>query len=150
LKKFQINKNKKMKNLLLMAIFATIIVSCSPPNEDETPIPAAGLLTATIEGKAFIVSEYSINYTNSILHIIASDAKGQKFAFQVYDLTATGTYSLATTNSYSGFATYTSPDVSMMYNSVNSSLCPSYVPFGTLTVTELTDTKIKGTFLLMW
>ncbi len=129
-----------------MAIFATIMVSCSPPNEDETPIPVAGLITATIEGTALKVSDYSISYDNTVLHIMASDSKGQKFAFQVYDLTATGTYSLATTNSYSGFATYKSPDVSMMYNSVNSSLCPSYVPFGTLTVTELTDTKIAGTF----
>lgn len=135
-----------MKKIILIAILATIIMSCSPPNEEETPIPAAGLITATIEGTAIKVSDYGIDYTNNILHIVANDSKGNQFALQIYNISTTGTYSLTATDSHAGFATYKSASVSMIYNSVNSTICPSYVPFGTLTVTELSSTKIAGTF----
>ena len=133
-----------------MSVLAILILSCSPQDDLETQIPAAGLIKATIEGNVFKVTNYGIDYTNNILHIVANDSTGkapiQRIAFKVFDIYSTGTYSLIAADSHGGFATYKSSEVSMFYNSVNSTLCPAYAPYGTLTVTELTSTKIAGTF----
>lgn len=143
---------KLMAMVLMLSLF-----SCSKDSSSPTPTPVpinSGTYTAKIEGTAVNLSTNSFNYTNTTLSLQgANPLNGKSIQIQVVGVTGPGTYALdaADGRTYVGSGTY-NPGMGEIGQAYSSIGCDSdlpregFVPTGTLTVTELTDTKVVGTF----
>lgn len=142
---------------LTLAILVIAVTSCSKDSSSPTPAPVAinsGTYSAKIDGTAVSLSTNSFNYTNTTLTLQgANPLNGKSVQLQVIGVTGPGTYALDAEDgrSYVGSGTY-NPGLGEIGQAYSSIGCDSdlpregFVPTGTLTVTELTDTKVVGTF----
>ena len=147
---------KKIQTIGKLALLAlsSVIVSCSnddaPPAPIVAPVPApSGIITATIDGTAFTASVLGqISYTNGVLTIQGADATAKSIQIQL-EASAIGTYNLY--GDVFGNAAY-NPGIAglgKIYSSIgcNADLPQTaFTPNGTITITDLSETKIAGTF----
>jgi hypothetical protein len=144
-------KNFKKSVLVLLLATATTFSSCT--KSDITPaISGSGTVTATIGSISFNSTITNIAKIGNTITIQGAQTDGKSIGIQVIGLSAaptTGTYKLYDDGSnFVSTATYVA-GANQTYSSIgcDSSLPRAgFVPTGTVTFTEISATKIAGTF----
>lgn len=153
-------KNSKTLVKSTFLFLAFIAFSCS---NDDTPAPivtplppanfAGGNFAAKVNGVAITSFLTSINYQNTTISVSGQEISGKSITMQIAGVTGPGTYSLIDTNSSSviGNGTYsenTGVVSTVKVYSTNNDDCETagFVPQGSMVITELSATKIAGTF----
>lgn len=145
--------------LLIMGVLVIVATSCSSNDDgDDGDVNAAsGTLTAKVDGTNYQSMEISSSATVANvgqaqnLVIIASNSDGNAFAMTVFGYTGEGTYEFTGANiAVTNTASYTETDVDLN-NPQNSTTEIWQAPYdntlvGTVTITEETDSKVKGSF----
>lgn len=148
------SKNFKKSVLIFSVAIATFFSSCS--NSDSTPSSqssGSGSVTATIAGSAFqsTVVANIVRLGNTVT-VQGGDATGRSIQIQVIGLTTppvAGTYAL---HGDSGNFIGTAVLVNAINSTYSSNGCDDslpragFNPTGTITFTEISATKITGTF----
>ena len=133
----------KMKSILLSVVLiaGVLLVSCKK-DDDTTPVGSNGSMSLSYDGTSWSasMSVQAVN-TNGVINITGSDASAHQAAVTLYEVTAPGTYKVgANANAGNSIRWTEGIDPKQTYNA-------SFVlGSGTVTITELTATKIKGTF----
>lgn len=140
-----------------MTVSLVTLTSCS--NDDDNSGgdggAASGTLVAKVDGTSYqsmeISSSATIANSGQNLIIIASNSDGNAFAFTIFGYDGPGTYPLGGGVNITNTASYTETDVS---NPQNPSTEIWQAPFddtevGSITITEETETKVKGNFEFM-
>ena len=144
--------------VLIMTFTAVTFTSCSnddtgdgDPAQSGTP---SGVMVAKVNGNNFqslaVSSSATIANDGQNLVIIASSTTAQAFSFSVFGFDGTGTYPLGGGANIFNIASYSETDVDLN-NPQNSTTEIWQAPYddtvaGELVITEITDTKVKGTF----
>lgn len=147
---------RKFKNfmLLIMTVSLVTLTGCSSDDEGDNGVNTApsGVLVAKIDGASYQSMEISSSATvannGQNLVIIATNSEGKAFSFTVFGYEGAGTYQIGGGSNITNTASYTETDVS---NPQNPSTEIWQAPYddtqaGSLTITEETDSKVKGTF----
>ncbi|MEQ1553009.1 MAG: DUF6252 family protein [Ferruginibacter sp.] len=144
-----------MKKIITISKLALIVLTLSitacKKSTPDAAVTGSGTVTATVDGGAF-TANFLVNilYTGNVLTIQGADATGKQIQIQLGSITTTGTYSLGLGTNH-GSATY-GPGIAapgVVYSSVGCGVSfpqAGFVPNGTLVITELSATKIAGTF----
>ena len=152
-------KTIKILRLLIMGVLVIATTACSSNDDgdDGGGSAASGTLTAKVDGTNYQSMEISSSATvaNSggvqNLVIIASNSDGNAFAMTIFGYTGEGTYELTGANiAVTNTGSYTETDVDLN-NPLNSTTEVWQAPYdatmvGSITITEETDSKVKGTF----
>lgn len=144
--------------VVIMTLTAVTFTSCSSddgggddPGQTGTP---SGVMVAKVDGNNFQSLELSSSATiannGQNLVIIATSTNAKAFSFTVFGFDGTGTYPLGGGNNIFNSASYSETDVDLN-NPQNSTTEIWQAPYddtvaGELVITEITDTKVKGTF----
>ena len=150
-----------MKNLntfgkLAFMVLTLVTLSCS---KDDAPAPApplssgGGNFAAKVNGVAIASFLTNINYSNTTITVSGQEMSGKSVSMQIAGVTGPGTYSLIDTNntSVAGNGSYsenTGNVSTVKVYTTNSDECQAggFVPRGSMIITELSATKIAGTF----
>lgn len=146
--------------ILVMTISAVTLTSCSSDDDSgDGGDPgdqgaASGVLVAKVDGVNFqsmaISSSATVANNGQNLVIIASNSDGNAFAFTIIGYDGEGTYPLGGGVNIFNSGSYTEIDVDIN-NPQNTTQEIWQAPYddtvaGELVVTEVTETKVKGTF----
>lgn len=150
---------RNLKQFMLLIMIGSLVTLTSCSNDDDNSggdgDAASGTLVAKVDGSSYqsveIASSATIANGGQNLIIIASNSDGNAFAFTVFGYSGPGTYPLGGGANITNTASYTETDVS---NPQNPSTEIWQAPFddtevGSITVTEETDTNVKGNFEFM-
>lgn len=152
-------KHFKKQALSVVIILSMVFVSCSSSDDSDGDIKAAsGILVANVDGasyKSFEISSSAtisnVSSTAKSLMIIATNSDGKAFSMTVFGYEGAGTYDFTGANlAITNVASYSETDVNI--NNPTASTTEIWqAPYddtkvGSITITEETDTKIKGTF----
>ncbi|MFD2725381.1 DUF6252 family protein [Hyunsoonleella rubra] len=154
---------RNLKQIMLFVMVGSLLTFTSCSNNDDGGGPSnagSGTLVAKVDGTSFQSMEISSSATvanaggTKNLIIIASNSDGNAFAFTIFGYTGEGTYKLtgadiAVTNT----ASYTETNVNLS-NPTASTTEIWQAPYddtevGSVSVSEETDTHVKGTFSFM-
>jgi uncharacterized protein DUF6252 len=132
----------KTKNLqlILILIFAIAISSCKKDDDSGNPGTSNGSISLDYEGNGWNASlaVQAIN-TNGLINVTGSDSEARQAAVTLLGVTATGTYGItASSGNQLRWTEGLGTDQTYSANGIIGS--------GTITISELTDSKIKGTF----
>jgi len=136
-------KTMKMKSLLLIVVLISGIslVSCKK-DSDPGPVGSNGTINLKYDGTDWSasMSVQAVN-TNGVINVTGSDANAHQAAVTLYSVTGPGTYQVGANGATGNSIRWTEGiDPKQTYNA-------SFVlGSGTVTVTELSTTNIKGTF----
>lgn len=128
--------------MLLAAVFA--FASCDKDDDNNnTVMPVAGdfFLKAKVNGADYNNSAYfapSATINNGVLNIQSSGDTGNSVQIQVQNYDEEGTYTSGNNDLSRGYINYMTLTPFKTYTSVRGT--------GTVTITEVTDTSISGTF----
>ncbi|MFC0606042.1 DUF6252 family protein [Winogradskyella pulchriflava] len=149
---------KKLNQILLLIMVVSLVTfnSCSSSDDGGSGGSApSGTLVAKVDGANYesweISSSATIANNGQNLIIIASNSDGNAFAFTIWGYEGVGTYDLdGSVISNVNVASYTETDVDLN-NPQNSTTEIWQAPYdnsmvGSLSVSEETDDKVKGTF----
>lgn len=146
---------KKIKQLGTIAFLALALTfsSCSSDSDGSSTGPAGdGTITAKVDGSTVTtMSLASFAFINGVgeakaLQITGADATAKAFTLQIVGFTGNGTYNTGT-DMPTVVLTYTATDINNPQNTNNTWVAGGDDgSTGTITVTEYTDTKVKGTF----
>ena len=134
----------KMKSLLLSVVLmsAVILVSCKKDDDGGTNPAGNGTMTLTYDGTNWSadLAVQAVN-TNGVINATGSDANAHQAAVNLFGVTAPGTYNVGPNGTSGNSIRWTEGiDPKQTYTA-------SFVlGTGTITVTELSATSIKGTF----
>lgn len=144
---------KTIKHLGFAIVLAvtTILSSCSSSDGDGGGggSTALGTMKAKVAGTSWtsMSAATAATHQNTMLIIQGSDATGKAIQLMVSGVTAPGTFQINDTSAIDAIASYTQANVS------NPQASQSWAaPYegsgnvGTITVTDLTATNVKGTF----
>lgn len=145
---------KTLKNGLFVLLISLAIVSCKKDDDggDGNDGGDVGTLTATVGGASFsgsIVATASESNAggNSFVTLQGSDASGKAIIMIINGFNGPGTYEISSENTIANTASY------IEANASNPSASKTWAaPYedsgmvGKITVSERTDTTIKGTF----
>lgn len=136
-------KTMKMKSLLLIVVLISgiTLVSCKK-DSDPGPVGSNGTLSLSYNGTSWSagLSVQAVN-TNGVLNVTGSDANAHQAAVTLYEVTGPGTYKVGPNANVGNAIRWTEgidPKQTYMASFVLGS--------GTVTITELSATKVKGTF----
>jgi hypothetical protein len=132
----------KTRNLMLILFLGTVVLfgSCKK-DSDDNPGAGNGTFSLTVDGATWSasLSVQAVN-SNGIINVTGSDSQAKQAAVVLYGVTAPGTYQI-------GLA---SPSNMLRWtegiNPADTYTANGAIGSGTITVTELTASKIKGTF----
>ena len=133
----------KMKSILLSVVLiaGVLLVSCKK-DDDTIPAGSNGNMSLSYDGTSWSasMSVQAVN-TNGVINITGSDASAHQAAVTLYEVTGPGTYKVGANANVGNSIRWTEGiDPKQTYNA-------SFVlGSGTVTITELSATKIKGTF----
>ena len=146
--------------LLLMVCSLVTLAACSSDDDGDGGGSApSGTLTAKVDGTNYqsmeiassaIVSNAGGGAQNLI--IIAANSDGKSFAMTVFGYEGTGTYEFTGANiAVTNTASYTETDVSDPMNPTSEIWQAPFdnTSVGSVTITEETNDKVKGTFSFM-
>lgn len=152
---------KTIKQIMLLVMTMSLITlsSCSSSDDgdDGGGSAASGTLTAKVNGTSYQSMEISSSATVANagqvqnLIIIASNSDGNAFSMSIFGYTGPGTYEFTGANiAVTNTASYTEIDVDLN-NPINTTTEVWQAPYndtmvGSITISEETDTKVKGTF----
>lgn len=133
----------KIKSFLLSVVLITGILLVSCKKENDPAIPGSnGSLSLSYNGTSWNASlgVQAVN-TNGVINVTGSDASAHQAAVTLYEVTGPGTYKVGANANVGNSIRWTEGiDPEQTYNA-------SFVlGSGTITITELSATKIKGTF----
>lgn len=148
-----------LKSVILFVLFTTIS-SCKKNSNTNTLTSIGGSVKATIAAVSFQATSVSISKVGNTVTILGAQTDGSSISIQVTGLSSTPTattYSLnpdvANTSNFVGTATYTAPVAGTTAGKTYASGgCDAslpragFAPGGTVTFTEISATKIEGTF----
>lgn len=150
---------RNFKQFMLFIMIGSLVTLTSCSNDDDSSggdgNAASGTLVAKVDGTSFQSMEISSTATiangGQNLIIIASNSDGNAFSMSVFGYDGPGTYPLGGGANITNTASYSETDVS---NPQNPSTEIWQAPFdatevGFITITEETDTKVKGNFEFM-
>ncbi|QTD36709.1 hypothetical protein JL193_11230 [Polaribacter batillariae] len=131
---------KTLKKISLL-LFLSVLVSCGGSDED-LGISGEGSLSAKIDGTAFtaLSSAVASSTSNNVLAVQGSNSNGVYIRINIMNYNGVGTYKTGDSASNAS---------SMIYGTVNPVVAWAStftIGEGTITVTEDTDTAVKGTF----
>jgi len=132
-----------MKRILLSAVLisAIFLVSCKKES-DTTPAGSNGTISLSYNGSSWNASlgVQAVN-SNGVINVTGSDANAHQAAVYLFGVTTTGTYVVGPNGNSGNSIRWTEGiDPKQTYTA-------SFVlGKGTITVTELSATEIKGTF----
>jgi hypothetical protein len=134
----------KSRNLLLMVLVAGIITlgSCKKDDGDSgNPVGSSGSISLKVDGGTWnaSLSVQAVN-SNGVINVTGSDSNAKQAAVTLYGVSAPGTYQVGPPNQ-SNMLRWTEGLGQTDTYSANG-----VIGSGTVTVTELSDSKIKGTF----
>lgn len=135
---------KIIKSFFLMLTAAAVlsITSCSKSNDDNTSdnTLSNGSISLNVEGSSWDASlaVQAVN-TNGVINVTGSDSNGKQASVLLYGVTETGTY-----NVQAGLQHQLRWTEGLGTN--DSYIANGLVGSGSITITELSSTKIKGTF----
>ena len=139
--------------MLLVMTMSLVTLSCSKSDDDGGGggNAASGTLVAKVDGTSYQSMEISSSATlangGQNLIIIASNSDGNAFAMTIFGYTGTGTYEFTGANiAVTNTAAYSEIDVSNPTNLENWQAPYDATLVGTISISEETDTKVKGTF----
>ena len=146
---------KKIKQLGTIAFLALGLSfgSCSSDDSGDSTggVAADGTITASVDGNSITTLNAATIAlkTGNLLNVSGSTMTGESITMVISNFTGNGTYNVITGNDLGAVFTYTKIDL----NNPQSTNNTWYAPFdgttgtsGTITVTESTDQKVKGTF----
>jgi hypothetical protein len=155
---------KKLNQIMLLVMIGSLltITSCSKSDDgdDGGGAAASGTLSAKVDGKSYQSMEISSSATvanvGSVknLVIIASNSDGNAFAMTIFGYTGAGTYEFTGANiAITNTASYSETNINLS-NPTASTTKNWQAPFdatkvGTVTISEETDTRVKGSFSFM-
>ncbi len=131
------------KFILLTAVFGLVLTSCNKDDDDPVTFPTGSgdyFLNAKINDANYANSAYfapTAAVTNGVLAIQSSNDGGNSIQIRVENYTGVGTYNVGG-DVTAGYVNYTTLTPFKAYTSVRGT--------GTVEITEVTGTDIKGTF----
>ncbi len=146
---------KKIKQLGTIAFLALALSFSSCSSDDgggsTTGITGNGTIKATVDGKTITtMKEATIAIrSGSFLNVQGSSMSGEALGITIYGFTGNGTYGVMTGDDLGAVLYYTKIDLNDPQSTHNTWFAPldgNSVATGTVTVTESTDTNVKGTF----
>lgn len=146
---------KKIKQLGTIAFLALALsfASCSSDDSGSSTggTTGSGTIKATVAGKTITTLAQGTFATRSgsFLTLTGSTMSQEVLGITIYGFTGTGTYNLITGNDLGAILTYTKLDLNDPQSTHNTWYAPldeTTGTSGTVTVTEVTDTNVKGTF----
>lgn len=147
---------KKIKQLGTIAFLALALSfgSCSSDDGGGSTgggSAAEGTITAKVDGKTIkTVSAATVAVkSGNLLNVSGSTMTGENISIVIYNYQGNGTYDVITGNDLGAVFVYTKVDFNNPTSTGNSWYAPledNTSTSGTVTVTESSDTKVKGTF----
>ncbi len=132
----------KTRTLILMLLAGTMILigSCNK-NDDDNPVAGNGSMSLTVDGSSWTasLSVQAVN-TNGVINVTGSDSQAKQAAVVLYNVTSTGTYQIGPANP-SNMLRWTEG-----VGQTDTYTANGIIGSGTVTITELTSSNIKGTF----
>ena len=142
-----------MKHLGFAIVLAvtTILSSCSSSDGDGGGggSTAVGTMKAKIAGSNWTSMSMATAAThqNTVLIIQGSDATGKAIQLMIVGVTAPGTFEINNTSAIDAIASYTQANINNpMASLVFAAPYEGSGTVGSITVTDLTATNVKGTF----
>ena len=132
----------KTRNLILILLLGTVILfgSCKK-DSDDNPDAGNGTISLTVDGATWSASlSVQAVKTNGVINVTGSDSQAKQAAVVLYGVTAPGTYQVGPA-SPSNMLRWTEG-----IGQTDTYTANGVIGSGTITVTELTASKIKGTF----
>lgn len=144
---------RTIKHLAFAIVLAvtTLLSSCSSSDGDGGGggSTALGTMKAKIAGSNWssMSAATAATHRNTVLIIQGSDATGKAIQLMAVGVTAAGTFQINDTSAIDVVASYTQANISNpMASLVFAAPYEGSGTVGTLTVTDLTATNVKGTF----
>jgi hypothetical protein len=132
----------KTKTLLILVAIFTIFAlsSCKKSTDTGNPATGNGSLSLTYDGNSWnaSLSVQAVN-TNGIINVTGSDSNAKQASIILMNITAAGTYEITTA---SGNSIRWTEGI----NANQTYLANGILGSGTITVSEISATSIKGTF----
>ena len=147
---------KKIKQLGKIAFLALAISfgSCSSDDGGGSTgggTTANGTIKATVDGKTITTAKaasFAVK-SSSFLQISGTTMGQEALGIIIYNFTGVGTYDVITGNDLGAIFTYSKININDPMNTSNTWYAPldeTTGTNGTVTVTEITETNVKGTF----
>ena len=132
---------KTLKKISLL-LFLSLLISCGNNDDDDLGVSGEGSLSAKVDGTKFTALSVAVAATtsNDVLAVQGSDASGIFIRINIMNYNGKGTYKTGDSPSNTS---------SMIYGTVQpiASWASTFnIGNGTITVTEDTETAVKGTF----
>jgi len=134
----------KSRNLLSMLLIAGIVLlmSCNKNDDDDAgPVGSNGSISLKVDGSTWNAS-LSVQAVNAggVINVTGSDSNAKQAGITLYGVTATGTYKVGPPNQ-GNMLRWTEG-----LGQTQTFQANGVIGDGTITVTELSDSKVKGTF----
>lgn len=132
-----------MKKLLFMLLAILVIGAAGCNKNEDNTNSTGGTMSLTVDGTNWTASlaVQAVN-TNGVINVTGSDSNAHQASLVVYGATSTGTYAVGPSSGNPGnmlrWTAGTEQDQTYQANNVIGS--------GTVTITELSGTKVAGTF----
>jgi len=132
------------RNLLLMVLIASVVMlgSCKKDDSDSgTPVGSNGSISLKVDGGTWnaTLAVQAVN-SNGVINVTGSDSNAKQAAVNLYGVSAPGTYQVGPPNQ-GNMLRWTEG-----LGQTDTYQANGVIGSGTVTVTELSDSKIKGTF----
>lgn len=132
---------KAVKFLMLVVLISSIaFTSCKKDENTGDPSIGDGSMTLKYAGTSWDASlaVQAVN-TNGVINVTGSDSQGKQAAITLFGVDSPGTYEITSGSQHSGRWTEgVDPSETYVANGI--------IGTGTITITELSETKIKGSF----
>jgi len=135
-------KKFKLVFVIMMSMAFISLTSCNKDSDEaDNPVLGGGTMTLKVDGTSWNASlaSQAIN-TNGIINVTGSDSDAHQVAITLMNVTEPGTYKVGTMASQHGIR-WTEG-----LNSTDTYVANFSIGSGTITITELSSTKIKGSF----
>ena len=131
-------KKVKLLFFVLISISVLNLVSCKKDDDGGTTPGSNGSISLVVDGSSWnaSLSVQAVN-TNGVINITGSDSNAKQASIMLYNVTETGTYTVEGSNQLRWTEGLGQDD---------SYIASFLLGSGTITVTELSATSIKGTF----
>ena len=145
---------KKIKQLGKIAFLALAISFASCSSDDgggSTSTAGDGTITAKVDGKTVTTIKAGTAgvASDNFLILTGATMSQESFSITIYNYTGNGTYDVITENEVGAVFSYTKIDLNDPQSTHNTWYAPledNSGVTGTITVTESSDTNVKGTF----
>lgn len=136
-------KKLKLVFVIMVSLAFISLTSCNKDSdEDDNPVLGGGAMTLKVDGTSWSASlaSQAVN-TNGIINVTGSDSDAHQVAITLLNVTEPGTYKVGSMTSQHGIR-WTEG-----LASTDTYIANFTIGTGTITITELTTSKIKGSFV---